>query len=47
MGMLDDLFVLDLSRVLAGPYCTLLFADLGRAAITCRSTVGRRAWSST
>lgn len=40
MGMLDDLFVLDLSRVLAGPYCTLLFADLGARVVKVESRAG-------
>lgn len=32
-GMLDDLTVLDFTRVLAGPYCTRLMADLGAEII--------------
>lgn len=40
MGMLEDLFVLDLSRVLAGPYCTLLLADMGARVVKVESHAG-------
>lgn len=43
---LSDLTVLDMSRVLAGPYCTQLFADLGATVIKLEPTYGddTRSW---
>src|SRR6478609_5421697 len=33
MKPLDDLFVVDLSRILSGPVCTMLMADMGAEVI--------------
>src|SRR5580704_10924291 len=33
MTPLEDIFVLDLSRILAGPICTMMMADMGATVV--------------
>jgi crotonobetainyl-CoA:carnitine CoA-transferase CaiB-like acyl-CoA transferase len=46
-GPLDGLLIADFSRVLAGPYCTMLLGDLGATVIKVESPTGddTRTWS--
>ncbi|MBO0777370.1 MAG: CoA transferase [Ktedonobacteraceae bacterium] len=45
-GLLDGLLIADFSRVLAGPYCTMLLGDLGATVIKVESPTGddTRTW---
>src|SRR5215470_7018224 len=45
-GPLDGLLIADFSRVLAGPYCTMLLGDLGATVIKVESPTGddTRTW---
>src|SRR5262245_65846054 len=45
-GPLDGLLVADLSRILAGPYCSMLLADMGATVIKVEGPAGddTRTW---
>ena len=39
-GLLDGVVVLDLTRVLAGPYCGMIMADMGATVIKLENPAG-------